>query len=185
LIRPYVNACYIGHPKEIMMSMSEAATPSGQHWAHRPPLFQSGWEIAAMVAGFVAFWPVGLAILGFLAFRRHKMMREERGDGQMWCNTDRASRKAEKAMRKAEQAMERFSGRFGGMSSFRTSGNAAFDDYRGEVIRRLEDERRKLDEEQRAFADFMLRLKRAKDQQEFDRFMAERNGAPQSPSSAI
>jgi len=56
----------------------------------------------------------------------------------------------------------------GGMGSARqTSGNAAFDAYRDETLSRLE-------EEQRAFGDFMERLKRARDQEEFDRFMAER-----------
>ena len=60
------------------------------------------------------------------------------------------------------------------------SGNAAFDDYRDAVMRRLDEERRKLDEEQMAFRAFVERVRRAKDQEEFDRFMAERNGsAPQ------
>ena len=66
----------------------------------------------------------------------------------------------------------------GGM--FHGSGNAAFDDYRAAVLKRLEEERRKLDEEQMAFRAFVERLRRAKDQEEFDRFMADRNGsAPQ------
>ena len=167
------------------MSMNDAAWTAEQTWRARPPLFRSGVEIAAMVIGFVVFWPIGLAILGFLMWRRH---RDERGDGAGMAHGSSsacARRKAEKAMRKAERAMERFTGRFGGMGGgmgFGSSGNAAFDDYRGAVLRRLEDERRKLDEEQRAFGDFLLRLKRAKDQQEFDRFMAERNGAGDGPT---
>ena len=55
------------------------------------------------------------------------------------------------------------------------TGNAAFDDYKAEQLARLEAERRKLDEEQRAFADYLVKLRKAKDQDEFDRFMAERN----------
>lgn len=51
-----------------------------------------------------------------------------------------------------------------------SSGNAAFDSYREETLKRLE-------EEQRAFGDFMERLKRARDQEEFERFMAERRAA--------
>lgn len=47
------------------------------------------------------------------------------------------------------------------------SGNAAFDAYRDDTMQRLE-------EEQRAFGDFMERLKRARDQEEFERFMDER-----------
>jgi hypothetical protein len=152
------------------MSMREACW-SAERWREgddRPPLFRSGWEIAAMVAGFVVFWPVGLAVLGFLFWRRHKMRDGWTGEG---FSPDRAMAKAERAFSKAMHKMER--------RGYRpSSGNAAFDDYRMEVMRRLEEERRKLDEEQKAFGEFMLRLKRAKDQEEFDRFMADRNGAP-------
>ena len=48
-----------------------------------------------------------------------------------------------------------------------TSGNTAFDAYRDETIRRLEDE-------QGAFEAFLKRLRDAKDKQEFDAFMDER-----------
>ena len=51
----------------------------------------------------------------------------------------------------------------------RPSGNKAFDDYRTETLRRLE-------EEQREFQDFLERLRQAKDKAEFDQFMAERRG---------
>jgi hypothetical protein len=49
----------------------------------------------------------------------------------------------------------------------RSSGNRAFDEYRTETLRRLEDE-------QREFRDFLERLRQAKDKAEFDQFMAER-----------
>ena len=49
----------------------------------------------------------------------------------------------------------------------RSSGNRAFDEYREETLRRLE-------EEQREFHDFLGRLRMAKDKAEFDQFMAER-----------
>ena len=55
-----------------------------------------------------------------------------------------------------------------------SSGNAAFDAYKREQLDRLEAERRKLDDEQKAFAQHLEKLRRAKDQDEFDRFMAER-----------
>ena len=62
------------------------------------------------------------------------------------------------------------------------SGYAAFVVYRRCVLRRLDEERRKLDEEARAFRDFVEELKRAKDREEFDAFMAkrrnERNNGP-------
>lgn len=42
-------------------------------------------------------------------------------------------------------------------------------------LERLEVERHKLEEEQKAFAEHLTKLRRAKHQDEFDRFMAERN----------
>lgn len=51
--------------------------------------------------------------------------------------------------------------------SARSTGNSAFDAYRDETIRRMEDE-------QAAFRDFVARLREAKDKAEFDQFMAER-----------
>ncbi len=51
-----------------------------------------------------------------------------------------------------------------------TTGNSAFDAYREETMNRLK-------EEQRAFGDFMERLRRARDQEEFERFMAERRNS--------
>ena len=47
-----------------------------------------------------------------------------------------------------------------------SSGNRAFDDYRVETLRRLE-------EEQVEFKDFLDRLRHAKDKEEFDAFMAQ------------
>jgi hypothetical protein len=49
----------------------------------------------------------------------------------------------------------------------RSSGNKAFDEYREDTLRRLEDE-------QREFRDFLTRLRMAKDKAEFDQFMADR-----------
>ena len=55
-----------------------------------------------------------------------------------------------------------------------TSGNHAFDEYRAETLRRLEDE-------QKEFAGFLDRLRFAKDKAEFDQFMAERRNRPPAP----
>ena len=56
----------------------------------------------------------------------------------------------------------------------RGSGNVAFDEYREETLR-------KLDEEQREFRDFLDRLRAAKDRSEFDQFMNERRNRPPAP----
>ena len=55
------------------------------------------------------------------------------------------------------------------------TGNQAFDDYRANEIKRLEEERRRLDRERAEFDDYVRNLRRARDQEEFDRFMAERH----------
>lgn len=55
------------------------------------------------------------------------------------------------------------------------SGNSAFDDYRAAELKRLDEERRRLDEERRAFEQYVHDLRRARDKEEFDRFMSERN----------
>ena len=56
-----------------------------------------------------------------------------------------------------------------------SSGNRAFDEYRAEALRRLEDE-------QKEFSEFLERLRKARDQQEFDQFMAERRNRTDRPS---
>ena len=56
-----------------------------------------------------------------------------------------------------------------------SSGNHAFDEYKAETLRRME-------EEQKDFGAFLERLRFAKDKSEFDQFMAERRNRP--PDSA-
>ena len=57
-----------------------------------------------------------------------------------------------------------------------SSGNRAFDEYRADTLKRLEDE-------QREFRDFLARLRQAKDKAEFDQFMAERRNRPPEQAS--
>jgi hypothetical protein len=61
----------------------------------------------------------------------------------------------------------------------RSSGNSAFDEYRADTLRRLEDEKKE-------FQIFLDRLRAAKDRAEFDQFMSERRnraGNPTAPAS--
>ena len=53
-----------------------------------------------------------------------------------------------------------------------SSGNSAFDEYKADTLRRLEDE-------QQEFVNFLDRLRQAKDKAEFDQFMADRRENPQ------
>jgi hypothetical protein len=120
-------------------------------------------HIAAVIAGFIVWWPLGLAALAFFVWG------------------DRIPRD------RVREGFERAKAEFGGFArdarGWSPSGNAAFDDYREDTLRRLEEERRKLEEEGRAFADFMRNLRRARDKEEFDRFMRERT-APRSGGEA-
>ncbi|MEM0946601.1 MAG: DUF2852 domain-containing protein [Pseudomonadota bacterium] len=96
-----------------------------------------GAWIAAMVIGFILFWPIGLAILAYA----------------IWSNR----------MFNGSCARRSHHNRL----AVKTSGNTAFDAYKTETLRRLE-------EEQDAFEAFLNRLREAKDKAEFDQFMDER-----------
>jgi hypothetical protein len=118
--------------------------------------------IAATVLGFIFFWPVGLALLIFSA-----------GSGRMgcWHHGDRYSNRwearAERWRDRAERAQRKAERWFHGQDRHPSSGNRAFDEYRTETLRRLE-------EEQDEFMQFLDRLRMAKDKAEFDEFLAER-----------
>jgi hypothetical protein len=114
--------------------------------------------IAVMVLGFILFWPVGLAILAYMIW-----------SGRMGCGRHgEMSRWQRRWSDKWDRNRERW-GRE--MRGFHSSGNAAFDEYRGETLKRLE-------EEEREFREFLERLRKAKDKQEFDQFMADRRARP-------
>lgn len=101
-----------------------------------------GAWIALMVVAFIVFWPIGLALLAFLIWSNRMTCRS-------W------GRRA----RFRSHAMEK-------------TGNTAFDSYREETLKRLEEERD-------AFVSFLDQLRAAKDRAEFDQFMASRR-APET-----
>ena len=78
-------------------------------------------------------------------------------------------------MDKMRERIDRFRSR-GDWFGQASTGNRAFDEYRSETLKRLE-------EEQREFKDFLARLRFAKDRAEFDQFMAERRHRPSEPGS--
>ena len=115
--------------------------------------------IALMILGFLAYWPIGLGILAYV----------------VWSGRMRSWRYA-RWNHEGRERMRATMGRWcGGASRGYSSGNKAFDDYREETLRRLE-------EEEREFKDFLDRLRQAKDKAEFDQFMSERGRrGPQRP----
>jgi hypothetical protein len=118
--------------------------------------------IALTILGFMVWWPFGLAILAFSI-----------GSGRMGCGYHRGfSGGHSRWQHKMDRFRERMGGQAAGFSfDAPSSGNRAFDEYRTETIRRLEDE-------QREFHEFLDRLRMAKDKSEFDQFMAERRDRP-------
>ena len=91
---------------------------------------------------------------------------EHRGD--RW---ERKIARMQDKMERMRGRMDRFKSR-GDWFGPASSGNRAFDDYRSETLKRLEDE-------QREFKEFLGRLRFAKDRAEFDQFMADRSQRPE------
>lgn len=114
-----------------------------------------GAWIAAMVLGFIFVWPVGLALLAYMIWSK--------------CMFNHSSC--------AERRARHCGHHWGRDASTRASGNAAFDAYKAEMLRRLEDE-------QTAFEGFLQRLREAKDKSEFDNFMDERARAARDAAVA-
>src|SRR5215470_9669525 len=129
---------------------------SAANWnneAHRCWRQSRGLEIAAIILGFFFFWPAALAYLGwkFLGYPVPNEMKTF-----------------------FEKNFTRMSEGFRPRPHYSSTGNFAFEEYRRRELERLEAERRRLDDEARAFAEFVEELKRAKDREEFDAFMARR-----------
>lgn len=114
-----------------------------------------GAWIAAMILSFVAAWPLGLAILAYMIWSKRMFSCRHRHH---------------------DQRHARFGDGFGGPSFARPTGNAAFDAYRDETLKRLEDEHRD-------FVDFLQKLREAKDKAEFDQFMQGRDAKPATPQA--
>lgn len=115
-----------------------------------------GAWIAAMVLGFIFFWPVGLALVFYMTFTNR------------WSKTMFGQ-----SCRSHHNRSNRQSGPWGQHGGLRSSGNSAFDAYKAETLRRLE-------EEQLAFETFLERLRAAKDKTEFDNFMDDRSRSAQA-----
>ena len=93
--------------------------------------------IVTLVLAFIIFWPVGLALLAYMIW-----------SNKMSCTSSR-----------------RTCGR--SRQSSPSTGNAAFDAYKEDTLKRLQDE-------QQTFEAFLQRLRQARDKSEFDQFMHDR-----------
>ena len=130
-------------------------------------LIRPAWTpatIALMVIGFMVFWPLGLAMLAYIIWG-------DRLDG-FKRDVNRATDGVFAGCRRGANKAHRW-----GHGSSRT-GNVAFDDWRDKELERLAEERRKLVEMLAEFDEYARELRRTKDQEEFDRFMANRKSNP-------
>ncbi|MEM9522613.1 MAG: DUF2852 domain-containing protein [Pseudomonadota bacterium] len=117
--------------------MSTVATWPSQAETWLDERGKGAW-IAVMVLGFIFFWPIGLALLAYMIWSKRMF-------GKSFCSRSVTRNR----------------------HAFKSSGNVAFDAYKAQTLRRLE-------EEQTAFEEFLQRLRTAKDKAEFDQFMDDR-----------
>ncbi len=139
--------------------------------------FRPGWSpftVLAMVLGFMVYWPVGLAVLAYILWGAR--FGFSGGQAGQWFNRQKAW--AGFCQNAQQRGFERRNGwsSFGPSSGNSASGNAAFDAYREEQLKRLDEERRRLDEEVNEFHDYLRNLHMARDREEFDRFLRDRQG---------
>ena len=138
------------------MSCATSSATWNSGAAHRCASPRRAWEIVGIIAGFMFAWPLALAYL-IWKLSGYPMPAEWRSY--------------------LERTFARpFEGSFRTAAPFGGTGNSAFDDYRRRELERLEEERRRLDEEAQTFRSLVEELKRAKDREEFDAFMARRRG---------
>ncbi|MEQ1715811.1 MAG: DUF2852 domain-containing protein [Hyphomicrobium sp.] len=130
--------------------------------------YGKGAWIAVMVLGFVLFWPAGLAILAYLIWSgRMSCGSSGRCGGSSGARSMWQSRFKDDFGR----ARSRVEDEFKSFTSTYSSGNKAFDEYRAETLKRLE-------QEERDFRSFLEKLRQAKDKIEFEQFMDDRRNAP-------
>jgi hypothetical protein len=138
----------------------------------RPHACRGRWkplEIGAMILGFTLYWPIGLAVVGWKFWQKKSgyqgdlftFAREKWESASNWSFVAPGGGAFAAHWRNA---------------GFGSSGNRAFDEWRAGELARLEEERRKLVAAEREFAEFLERLRHARDREEFDRFMRERAG---------
>jgi hypothetical protein len=144
-------------------------------WASPPFWHPAGLSrpaaIAFTVLGFIFWWPVGLALLIYMigSGRMGCFGRRRRAMYQQWAQDPNSPQNPNSPWANWKSWA---CGPSGNASA--TSGNRAFDEYKAETLRRME-------EEQKDFGAFLERLRFAKDKSEFDQFMADRRNRPPAP----
>ena len=143
------------------------------HW-HGRVLWHAGpGLIGIMILGFLFCWPLGLVALALMIWSA-KMTCGHHG-GSHWGEGHWGARWQERMMAKRARWEQRMAEHMERHRGSRSSGNRAFDEYRAETLRRLEDE-------EKEFREFLNNLRFAKDKAEFDDFLANRR-SPTPPET--
>jgi hypothetical protein len=128
-------------------------------------------ELIAMVLGFMVFWPIGLAVLAF------KYWQRKTGGADLQTVAAGAFNNVRSTVSGFQSQTQRSWGPAPWARGFTSAtGNAAFDEWKSAELSRLEAERRKLEDAHKEFADWLDTVRKAKDREEFDRFMNDRRG---------
>jgi|HubBroStandDraft_5_1064220.scaffolds.fasta_scaffold621542_1 hypothetical protein len=174
---------------------SSTNSPWGRPWNNQPwsqpPFWHAGGigrpiAIAALVfllaaghLGRILFWPIGLAALVFMVASgrcgRRRWGQGNWGQQNQEPGTQGPGPQGPTGWQSCIPPWASWGGGGGKGDKTPTSGNHAFDEYRAETLRRLE-------EEQSDFSSFLDRLRFAKDKAEFDQFMTERRQTPRPPA---
>lgn len=128
----------------------------------------SGIYIAAMVVGFVFFWPIGLAMLAWA----------------LWRDQIKANPMVQKFMQGSmptPPSMPNLGG-LGGLMGRRSS-NTALAEYLEQEQSRLKTEQHKLDELVKAFEAFKQAERQTADQRDFEEFLRRRESSGDTPTS--
>ena len=163
---------------------SAARAETRSEWGERAGRCWSSWrpvEIAIMALGFMVYWPIGLAMIGFKIWQKTTGYKGDLGTlaREGWSAARDDGRWSGWGARCRAHGHRAAAGAW----RMRRTGNTAFDDWRDAELARLEEERKKLERAERDFADYIDNLRRARDREEFDRFMRERNASgPSGPS---
>ena len=184
---------YSSHPSQDAAPEGSRTGCCGAGSVHHSHLWRP-FELLAMVLGFILFWPIGLAVIGFKIWQRrsdypgdlYSFLQERVQSLRNACGGWRNSTWNSAAWHSAWEAPDAPRQSRGGWSPFggmRPTGNRAFDDWRDSELARLEEERRKLEEAEREFAVHIEELRRARDREEFERFMKARHNRPTGEAS--
>ncbi|MFK8076188.1 MAG: DUF2852 domain-containing protein [Granulosicoccus sp.] len=133
------NTSTVGHQGYKSWSRCGGAMGKGARW--------NGVNIAAMVVGFVFFWPVGLVVL-------------------FWIMSGRQVQELPGAIK------EQWARMFGKGDAVEAVDNVVFNEYQQTQYDRIREIKEEIKSRANRFSEFRMDAKRRADQEEFNRFMA-------------